>query len=442
MNLIVTVSGIKMKKRVQTELNISPPNMEGVDISQILKQSKDDTHVLRIRKKKIKTNLPKDPVLYLPTRFEKMEIQYPLSVFEQKYCQCKLVHSSIISKPVLASTIANGKDKQANLDKLCIQSFKIITSCESNLNNCTQLKDLINSSPSILVDEVFTQLLMQSTSNEKNIWRLFLIICTLFVPSENIAPYLKGYFAMASNSNQKEIQKLAILCYIRLSHVTSVTKEILKIPDEALTKNYKFGVSISEQMYNQREKYPNLPIPYTLYRIITLLQNKSCQSQEGIFRLNGNMKLIDTLADDLNNDNDTLENPEKNPNLNDLSSLLKKWIRELPEPIVPFNKIKALEIDSKDDSMVEFCELLPRANHASLMYLVGFLQSLLNYSDFTKMNEHNFAICFAPAIVKAPENTEPARIHFISELGINFIETLILQWNTIPLFPLKEQFLQ
>ena len=195
-------------------------------------------------------------------------------------------------------------------------------------------------------------------------------------------------------------------------------------------------------MYNQRDKYPNLPIPYTLYRIVTLLQNKSCQSQEGIFRLNGNMKLIDTLADDLNNDNDTLESPEKNPNLNDLASLLKKWIRDLPEPLVPFDKLKALETDAKDNSFIEFNELLTRANHASMMYLIGFLQSLLNYSDFTKMNEHNFAICFAPAIVRAPEDTDPKRIHLISDLGITYVETLILQWETSKLFPLKEEFLE
>lgn len=433
-----------MNKRTKTEINAFPPTMEGININELMKISKDDTHILRIRKKKIKTVLPKDQFLYLPTRFEKIGEQNPLAAFEEKYCQCRLVHSDAIYKPVLQKTVADTTNDQLNLNKLCVQSFKLITSCERDIKNCQQVCDLIKSSPSILIDDVFAQVLMQSTQPEANIWKLFLIICTLYAPSDQIIPYLKSYFSVIANTPHYEenIKQLAILCFIRLSYVTSITKEIVNIPKDALSKKLKFGVSISEQMYNQREKYPNLPIPYTLYRIVTLLQTKSCQSQEGIFRLNGNMKLIDSLADDLNNDNDTLENPEKNCNLNDLSSLLKKWIRDLPEPLVPYDKLKALEIDAKNNSLVDFNELLTRANHASMMYLIGFLQSLLNYSDFTKMNEHNFAICFAPAIVWAPENTDPKRIHLISDLGITYIETLIWQWDTSQLFPLKESFLK
>lgn len=433
-----------MNKRTKTSIDVTPPAMDGVDISQLLKKSKDDTHILRIKKKKIRTTLPNDSNLFLPTRFEKIGNQHLLSTFEEKYCQIKLEHTNDISRPVLLKTIKGSASNQQDLSKACIQSFNLITSCENNLNNCVKLYDLIKSSPDDLIDEVFAQILMQSKSNEKNIWDLFLIISTLFAPSNQITPYLRSYFSNVANTSYIEdsIKQIAILCFIRLPYVTKITNDIVNIPKDALSGKFKFGVSVSEQMYNQRDKYPNLPIPYTLYRIVSLLQSKSCQSQEGIFRLNGNMKLIDTLAEDLNNDNDTLENPEKNPSLNDLSSLLKKWIRELPEPLVPFDKLKALETDVNDNACVEFNELLTRANHASMMYLIGFLQSLLNYSDFTKMNEHNFAICFAPAIVRAPDITDPKRIHMISDLGITFIETLILQWETSQLFPLKDSFLK
>ena len=189
-----------MNKRTKTEINVSPPAMEGIDINQLMKISKDDTHILRIRKKKIKTTLPNDKFLYLPTRFEKIGNQNPLAVFEAKYCQCRLVHSDEIYKPVLQKTLANDPNDQPNLNKLCIQSFKLIISCEANLKNCKQLCDLINSSPNILIDDVFAQVLMQSTQAESKIWELFLVICTLYVPSKEILPYLKSYFSVVANT--------------------------------------------------------------------------------------------------------------------------------------------------------------------------------------------------------------------------------------------------
>lgn len=378
---------------------------------------------------KIKVKLPKDPFLYLPTSYQNLGDRLPLQLFENNYCQQPLEYSKELFSPVLKITTT----------KSYLQSFKLLLSFEKSLNNVNSLIELIQNEPDkTFIDEVFAQLMMQSSHHNLNLWKLFLILITIYNPSKKIQPFLGAYFI---RSNDDSIVELSQLCYIRLRFVTPI-QNVLSIPEEAFSGKPKFGLTIAEQMFNQRKSYPYLPIPFTLYRIVGLLQKKHCHATEGMFRLNGNSQLVDVLVEDMNKGVDNLENPNLKVSINDLSSLLKTWFTSMPNPVIPVEALKAFESQVKRQSYIDFIDLLERCNQATLIYLIGFLQDMLQYSDVTKMNERNLAICFSSSILRVPDTYEPEIIKQYSTMSINFLENLILKLDTSEMFPLDDNSVQ
>lgn len=57
-------------------------------------------------------------------------------------------------------------------------------------------------------------------------------------------------------------------------------------------------------------------------------------SVEGIFRKNGNIRRLKELSDALDRDPSSVNLGDDNPV--QLAALLKKFLRELPEPLIPF----------------------------------------------------------------------------------------------------------
>ena len=416
-------------RRVQTVYNTSPPPLDS-ELESLRNVAKDDSQIRKIRSKKRRSHLPRDEFIYLPSDFQRISSIYHLKDFQRDYCECDIFGESEPTFPVLSCT-------KRSLVKICGQTMKIVRGCRETLKDVEHLVQIMKNNADI-VDEVFVQILMQTLqSKTQSIWKLFLIVCSLFAPSDKtIAKYIAVYFQRNASG---DVAELAQLCYIRLLCVTDITKNVMSIPEEALSGKLKFGVTITEQMFGQRNTYPKLPIPFTLHRIISLLQKGGCEKFEGLFRLPGNKKVIDDVADKLNDGVDEIE--ASNLSVHDLASLLKKWIRELPNPIVSNETINALELDSNSNSFVEFTELLTRANQTSLMYIIGFLQSLIPHSNSTKMDPKNYAICIGPAIVRLPNGSSPQMISKFTDITVNFIVSLIYEWDTSPIFPLDESLL-
>ncbi|OHT04455.1 Rho-GTPase-activating protein [Tritrichomonas foetus] len=381
--------------------------------------------------KLIKTNLPSDQFLHLPSDFQKpiADDLYQISDFEKNFCRVKLAPTNEIKKPVL-------KNLPKKLTSQARQTFKLIHDISKDLKEADELVNLVKATPDIS-DEVFVQALMFTTGKKSLIhWKLLLIICSLFVPNKEHSRYLSAYLVRNAIDDWAEI---AQLCYIRLMHVTDTGVKPSQIPEQALSGTLKFGITIAEQMFHQRKSHPNLPLPHTLYRIVSVLQLKHCEQSEGVFREPGNKKVVDKLAEELNQDKDELEGSDVT--VNDLASLLKKWFGDLPNPPVPFETLDALLMDSGENDFVDFTELLPRANQTSLMFLVGFLRSLLKHADKTRMDSKNLAMCFTPAIVRVADGEDKEKAKSIDKVAPAFVEALIKRWNTDQMYPIKDEFL-
>ena len=349
-------------------------------------------------------------------------------------------------------------EKDTKFTKLAIQSFKWIlyyTRVEQVKNPACyldRLVELLYNNPQIR-DETMFQLIKQTRKNENEEWRLqtwmlFVVIVTVFPSSRNSEDWIKSHFAQQSKSTDYIVSQYASFCYIRFSARCAIGKPMdppneigyyQKIPTQMAMGFLSFGASIYEQIWNQRRTLLRLPIPFTLYLMASKLLSKNGQNREGIFRLPGNLKLVDQTAERLNkgiNEMDTLD-------VNDIASLLKKWLRDLPDPLVNLASIGKLENAYDTKEYIEFTDKeLPKTHRLTLMFLIGFLQELVKYCDVTKMNAKNYAIVFGPNVVQVRDTTEPQRIQKFSEIAIEYLTDLIENWDTSYMFPLNPKFLQ
>ncbi|KAI9722695.1 MAG: hypothetical protein M1812_001626 [Candelaria pacifica] len=133
-------------------------------------------------------------------------------------------------------------------------------------------------------------------------------------------------------------------------------------------------------------------------------------SVEGVFRKNGNIRRLKELADqiDLKGGDDidlTRENPVQ------VAALLKKFLRELPDPMLTY-KLHRLFITSQkitDESKRRrvlhlTCCLLPKSHRDSMEILFSFLNWASSFSHVdeesgSKMDVHNLATVITPNIL-------------------------------------------
>ncbi|XP_039634947.1 rho GTPase-activating protein 24 isoform X5 [Perca fluviatilis] len=133
-----------------------------------------------------------------------------------------------------------------------------------------------------------------------------------------------------------------------------------------------------------------------------------------------------------------------NTDVHTVASLLKLYLRELPEPVVPFQKyddfLACAKLLSKDDEMGmkelrKLVENLPPVNYNLLKYICRFLDEVQSYSGVNKMSVQNLATVFGPNILR-PKVEDPVAIMEGTVLVQQLMAVLIGRHDV--LFPLDE----
>ncbi|XP_062269128.1 rho GTPase-activating protein 24 isoform X2 [Platichthys flesus] len=138
--------------------------------------------------------------------------------------------------------------------------------------------------------------------------------------------------------------------------------------------------------------------------------------EEGLFRMPGQANLVKELQDAF----DCGEKPsfDCDTDVHTVASLLKLYLRELPEPVVPFQKyedfLASCKLLGKDDEMGmnelrRLLESLPQVNFNLLKYICRFLDEVQSYSGVNKMSVQNLATVFGPNILR-PKIEDPVAI--------------------------------
>ncbi|KAG7663208.1 rga1 [[Candida] subhashii] len=157
-------------------------------------------------------------------------------------------------------------------------------------------------------------------------------------------------------------------------------------------------------------------IPIVIDDVINALRQKD-MSVEGIFRLNGNIKKLRELTEEIN------KNPLKSPDFSNqsavqLAALMKKWLRELPNPLLTYN-LYDIWISSQRERnpalrkrilQLAYC-MLPRSHRNLVEVLLYFFSWVASFSEIdeetgSKMDIHNLATVVAPNVLISKQNSQ------------------------------------
>ncbi|KAF1375770.1 hypothetical protein PFLUV_G00223630 [Perca fluviatilis] len=167
-----------------------------------------------------------------------------------------------------------------------------------------------------------------------------------------------------------------------------------------------FGQHLEETMLYEAQCGPQLLVPVLVEQCVCFIREHGLK-EEGLFRAPGQNNHVRELQDAF----DRGEKPmfDSTTDVHTVASLLKLYIRELPEPIIPFSKytqfLSCAQLLTKDKAMgiVELgkqVKSLPQVNYNLLTYICKFLDVVQSHSNENKMSVQNLATVFGPNILR------------------------------------------
>ncbi|KAM9476688.1 rho GTPase-activating protein 22 isoform 2-T3 [Clarias gariepinus] len=167
-----------------------------------------------------------------------------------------------------------------------------------------------------------------------------------------------------------------------------------------------FGQHLEDTVQNER-KFGTRLAPLLVEQCVDFIREQGLK-EEGLFRMPGQANLVKELQDAF----DCGDKPlfDSNTDVHTVASLLKLYLRELPEPVIPFNKyedfLTCAQLLLKDEEvglgeLAKQVNTLPQANYNLLKYICKFLDEVQSHANENKMSAQNLATVFGPNILRA-----------------------------------------
>ncbi|XP_032680440.1 uncharacterized protein LOC116848445 isoform X3 [Odontomachus brunneus] len=322
--------------------------------------------------------------------------------------------------------------------------------------------DIVNTafSKPPLRDELYVQICRQTTENPRKEslrrgWEL-MAVCLAFVPpSATFEPYLEGYMNRHRDPNFQfpEVAKWPI--HVQVSHYATVAcrrlqrigahgkrqprKATIEDIDQARIQIFRasmFGATLSEVMALQRDRYPLRELPWIQTTLTRQVLVRGGTLTEGIFRVSADADEVSALKSCL----DKFEDGAilaASQDAHAPASLLKLWVRELYEPLIPdsfYVECVSMRHDDPEASAANVAALvdrLPDLNRRVLCHLIRFLQIFARPEVVarTKMDANNLAMVMAPNVLRCTSQ-DPRVILENARKEMAFVRTLIESLDT------------
>ncbi|XP_019375845.1 PREDICTED: rho GTPase-activating protein 18 isoform X2 [Gavialis gangeticus] len=163
-----------------------------------------------------------------------------------------------------------------------------------------------------------------------------------------------------------------------------------------------FGVPLSVLLEQDQKKVPGTKIPLILQKLISQIEEARLDT-EGLLRIPGVAARVKSLCQELEAKFYEGTFNWEMVKQHDAASLLKLFIRELPQPLLTVEYLKAFQdvqyLPTRKQQLQALnllVLLLPEANRDMLKVLLEFLQRIIDYRDKNKMTLNNIAMVVAP----------------------------------------------
>uniref|UniRef100_A0A671MZE0 Rho GTPase-activating protein 25-like n=1 Tax=Sinocyclocheilus anshuiensis TaxID=1608454 RepID=A0A671MZE0_9TELE len=203
--------------------------------------------------------------------------------------------------------------------------------------------------------------------------------------------------------------------------------------------NGVFGKSLSDIMVYEK-KFGSRLVPILVEKCAEFIREQGL-IEEGIFRLPGQDNQVKQFREAF----DAGERPSfpSDTDVHTVASLLKLYLRELPEPVVPWTQYQdfldsTLMLDAATaagkEKLEEQISLLPKVNYNLLSYICRFLFEVQQNSKVNKMSVENLATVMGVNLFK-PQVEDAIRTPMIQK-----VMTVMIRHHGL-LFPLSKDML-
>jgi len=167
-----------------------------------------------------------------------------------------------------------------------------------------------------------------------------------------------------------------------------------------------FGAKLDKVMANQKLSHPDLKIPVFVHRVIeALYANPLTFSEQGLFRISGSAFTTQKVRAQV----DSGKEPELSIcSRDDLASLLKEYIRELPEPLFTIalyhEWVKVYDVPQEEvvPALRALVRKLPLNNRHLWKAVNKFLYDLSKNAEVNMMSPQNIGIVIGPNVLWEP----------------------------------------
>ncbi|XP_029384077.1 rho GTPase-activating protein 22 isoform X4 [Echeneis naucrates] len=196
-----------------------------------------------------------------------------------------------------------------------------------------------------------------------------------------------------------------------------------------------FGQRLEDTVQYERKFGPRLA-PLLVEQCVDFIRDRGLD-EEGLFRMPGQANLVKELQEAF----DCGDKPlfDSNTDVHTVASLLKLYLRELPEPVIPFSKYEdfltcaQLLAKDEDEGVQELgkqVSTLPLPNYNLLKYICKFLDEVQSHCNENKMSVQNLATVFGPNILR-PKMEDPVTIMEGTSLVQHLMTVLIREHNRL-----------
>ncbi|XP_037108305.1 rho GTPase-activating protein 40 isoform X2 [Syngnathus acus] len=253
-----------------------------------------------------------------------------------------------------------------------------------------------------------------------------------------------------SHADMKKVRQLALIDMTALCDLIGLEVKRHKTAKRKMSESPLFGVPLATLLENDQKVKMATTTPLFLQEILTFLEKRGVDS-EGILRVPGSMSRIKLLQQNLEANLYTGQVKWEEVSPNDAAALLKKFIRELPAPLLTaeylntFSAVRDItELKQKLHVLNLLILLLPEANRNTLKALLEFLSKVVSQEKRNRMNLWAVATIMAPNLFL--HKAVPSRLTEGAEKGLvekaaDVMRLLIyyqdLLW-TIPIFVMNQ----
>ncbi|XP_046883748.1 rho GTPase-activating protein 12-like isoform X2 [Hypomesus transpacificus] len=202
------------------------------------------------------------------------------------------------------------------------------------------------------------------------------------------------------------------------------------VRDKGYIKDQVFGCSLS--CLCQRE---NASVPGFVKMCIDHVENSSL-SVDGLYRVSGNLAVIQKLRFAVNHDEKVTLEDSKWEDIHVITGALKMFFRELPEPLFSYglfhdfvNAIKMFDYKQRVQTIKDLVRQLPRPNQDTMQVLFKHLRKVVDHGEVNRMTTQSVAIVFGPTLLRPEIETWNMAVHMVYQNQI--VELILLEYEGI-----------